>query len=133
MLGRGIRRDFAFLAGLHVDAVDALPIGGVGKSHRQLAGVVLGLPHALGQFFIPGLGLVQGQLGVAIFQNVIRLQRLAAFAVAFDAAQRDGIFAADAAALDHAPARRLQRGVNVLGSGFGFVHLICLAALDGGK
>ena len=32
------------------------------------------------------------------------------------------ILAPDAAALDHAPARRFQRGINVLGSGFGFVH-----------
>ena len=35
---------------------------------------------------------------------------------------RDGILAPDAAAFHHAPARRFQRGVNVLGSGFGFVH-----------
>ena len=36
--------------------------------------------------------------------------------------ERDRILAPDAAALDDAPARRLQRGIDVLGSGFGFVH-----------
>ena len=46
----------------------------------------------------------------------------AAPAVAFDAAQRDGILAQDLAALDDAPARRLERGINMFGSGFGFVH-----------
>ena len=46
-------------------------------------------------------------------------------AVAFDAAGRDGILAPDAAALDDAPARRFQRGIDVLGSGFGFVHELC--------
>ena len=33
-----------------------------------------------------------------------------------------GYSRADAAAFDHAPARRLERRVDVLGSGFGFVH-----------
>ena len=36
--------------------------------------------------------------------------------------ERDRILAPDAAALDDAPARRRERGVDVLGSGFGFVH-----------
>ena len=73
--------------------------------------------------FVPRLGLDDGQLGVAIDQHVIGGERLAAPPVAFDAAQRDRIFAPDAAAFDHTPARRLQRGVDVLGSGFGFVHV----------
>ena len=42
--------------------------------------------------------------------------------MAFDAARRDRVLAPDAAALDHAPARRRERGVDVLGSGLGFVH-----------
>ena len=120
---RGIARQLAFLAGLHVDAVDALAVGGIGEADGQLAGVVLGLRHAFGQFFVPRLGLDDGQLGVAIVQHVIGGERLAASPVAFDAARRDRIFAPDAAALDHAPARRLQRGVDMFGSGFGFVHL----------
>ena len=45
----------------------------------------------------------------------IRRQRLAAFAVALDASGRNRVLASDAAALDHAPARRLQRGVNKSG------------------
>ena len=59
---------------------------------------------------------------IAIDQHVIGGERLAAPPVAFDAAQRDRILAPDAAAFDHAPARRLEGGVDVLGSGFGFVH-----------
>ena len=48
--------------------------------------------------------------------------RLAAFAVALDAARRDGIFAEDFAALDDAPARPFQCGINVFGACLGFVH-----------
>ena len=54
--------------------------------------------------------------------NVICNQRFAAPSAPFDAARRNEILAPDAAARDDAPARRLQRGVNMLGSGFGFVH-----------
>ena len=120
--GVGIARHLAFRAGLHVDAVDALAVGGVGEADGQLAGIVLRLRHAFGQRLVPRLGLDHGQLVVAIDQHVVGGQRLAAPPVAFDAAQRDRILAADAAALDHAPARRLQRGIDVLGSGLGFVH-----------
>jgi hypothetical protein len=66
--------------GLHVDAVDALPVAGVGEADRQLAGVVLGLADALGQRLVPGLGFDHGQLGVAVFQHVVGDQRLAALA-----------------------------------------------------
>ena len=72
--------------------------------------------------FVPRLGLDDGELGVAIDQHVVGGERLAAPAVAFDAAERDRILAPDAAALDDAPAGRLQRGIDVLGSGLGFVH-----------
>jgi hypothetical protein len=46
--------------------------------------------------------------------------------VTFDAAGGDGVFAQDFAALDDTPARRLQRGINVLGPGFGIVHSLTL-------
>ena len=51
---------------------------------------------------------------------------LARFPVAFDAAQRDVILAQDSAALIHAPARCLEGRVNMLGSGFGFIHAMAL-------
>ena len=98
------------------------PLVAIGVADRQLAGVVLGLRHALGQRFIPRLGLDDGELGVAILKHVIGGERLAASPVAFDAAERDRIFAPDAAAFDDAPARRFQGGIDMLGSGFGFVH-----------
>ena len=119
------RRDSAAVrlrSRLHVDAVDALAVGGVGEADGQLAGVVLGLRHALGQRLVPRLGLDDGELGVAIDQHVIGGERLAAPSVAFEAARRDGVFAPDAAAFDHAPARRFQCGVDMFGSGLGFVH-----------
>ena len=119
---RGVGGDFAFLARLHVDGVDALAVGGVGEAHGHLARVILGLAHTFRQRFVPRLGLVHGQLAVAIDQHVIGGERLAAFAVAFDAARRDGIFAQDFAAFHDAPARRFQCGINVLGAGLGFVH-----------
>ena len=46
--------------------------------------------------------------------------------VTFDAAGGDGVFAQDLAALHDAPARRFQRGVNLLSTGFGFVHSLTL-------
>jgi hypothetical protein len=46
--------------------------------------------------------------------------------VAFDAPRRDWILTQDFAAIADAPARLLQRGINVLGSGFGFVHPVLL-------
>ena len=119
---RGVGGDFAFLARLHVDGVDALAVRGVGEAHGHLARVILGLPHAFRERFVPRLGFVHDQLAVAIDQHLIGAERLAAFAVTLDAARRDGIFAQDFAALDDAPARRFQRGINVLGSGFGFVQ-----------
>jgi hypothetical protein len=42
--------------------------------------------------------------------------------VALDAAWGDEIFAQDLTALDDAPAGRFQGGIDVLGSGLGFVH-----------
>ena len=86
---RGIARRLAFLAGLHVDAVDALAVGGIGVADRHLSGVVLGLRHAFGQFFVPCFSLDDGELGVAIDQNIIGGERLAAPPLAFEAARRD--------------------------------------------
>src|SRR5690606_6791982 len=88
----------------------------------QFSRVVLGLGHAFGQRFIPRFRLHHGQLAVAIDQHVIGHERLAAPPDAFNTARRNGVFAQDPAALDHAPSCCFQRGVNVLGSGFGFVH-----------
>ena len=51
------------------------------------------------------------------------LQRLAAPAEAFQPPQRDRILAADTATINHAPASGLQGRVDMVGAGFGFVHL----------
>jgi hypothetical protein len=97
-------------------------VAGVGVADGQLACVLLGLAHALGQRLAFRLGLYHGQLGVAIDQHIIGDVRLAASPAPFDAAFGDAVFAEDSTALNNAPARRLQGGVNQLGSGFGFVH-----------
>ena len=110
------------MAGLHVDGVDALAVGRVGVADRQLRGVVLGLADAFSQGFIPRLRFDGGQLRVAIFQNVVSLQRLAPPPVAFDTTKRNRVLTADSAAVNNAPARRCECGVDVFGSGFGFVH-----------
>jgi hypothetical protein len=65
---------------------------------------------------IPGLGLHDGELGVAIDEDVIGDERLATPPVAFEAAWCDRVFTPDTAALNEAPARRFERGINVLGS-----------------
>ena len=121
-IGRREYVNLAFHGALHVDAVDTLAVAGIGEAQRQLAGVILGLRHALGQRLVPRLGLDHRQLGVAEFQNVVRRQRLAALARALQPTERDRVFAPDAAAIDHAPARRCEGGVDVFGAGFGFVH-----------
>ena len=74
---RGVARQLAFRAGLHVDAVDALAVGGVGEADGQLAGVVLGLADAFGQRLVPRLGLDDRELAVAVDQHVVGRERLA--------------------------------------------------------
>ena len=121
-LRRRVAIYWAFLPSLHVDGIDAPAVAGVCKTGGQLAGIVLRLRHALGQFFIPGLRLIDGQLVVPIDQHVIRNQRLRALPQPFDAAGCDVIFAHDAAVLNHTPPGGFQRRVNVLDSGFSLVH-----------
>ena len=117
-----VGRQLAFLTGLHVDAVDALTVRRVGVADGQLAGVVLRLRHAFCQCFVPGFGFDDRQLATAIDQHVIGGECPAAPTVALDAARRDRILAEDLAVLHNAPARRYERGVDVLASCLGFVH-----------
>jgi hypothetical protein len=114
--------DLALHAGLHVDAVHALPVAGVGEPHGQLPRVVLGLRDAPGQRLVPRLGLDHRQLAVAVHQHVVGGQRTPAPPVPLQAASRDLVLAEDAAAVHHAPAGLPDGGVDVLGSGLGFVH-----------
>lgn len=52
---RRVVRQFGFKARVHVDAVDALAVAGVGEANRQFARVILGLAYALGQRLVPRL------------------------------------------------------------------------------
>ncbi len=89
--------DFAFLAGFHVDGVEALAVGGVGEAELEFAGVVLGLGSAFGEELVPGFGFEDGEFGVFVFEDVIGDEGFAAAtAGAFDAALGDFVFAADA-------------------------------------
>jgi hypothetical protein len=112
--------------GLHaheqIDRVDPFTVGGVGEADGEFSGVVLGLGEAERDGFVPGFGLDDGELGVAVFEDVVGLERLGAAAGAFEPAERDEILAADAAAFDDAPTGRAERGVDVLGARLGFVH-----------
>ena len=121
-LRRGIRRDLAFRTRLHVDGIDAASVSRVGVADRQLGCVIFGLPDALGEFFVPRLRFDNGELGVAIHQHIIRDVRLPSPAATFDAASRDTVLAQDFTSLHDTPPRRFQCGVDVFGSGFGFVH-----------
>ena len=123
---RRILRNFAFRPLLHVDAVDALAVGGIGIADGELSGVALRLSNPFGQWFVPSLGLHHCQLVVAVHQDVVGYVRLGPLPVAFDAAQRDVILAQDTAALIHTPARRLEGRIDILGSGFGFIHAMAL-------
>ena len=120
--GGRVAGQFALGALVHVDAVEALAIGGISETNREFPRVVLGLGDTEGEGFGPGFGLDDGEFGVAVDEDVIGDGRLAAAAVAFEAAEGDGVFAADAAAFDHAPTGRREGGVDMLGAGFGFVH-----------
>ena len=122
LIGRGEMRHLAFLARLHVDAVNPLTIGGKGKADRQFVRIGLGLRHAFRHRFVEGLGLGDGELQIAIDQNVVRDLRRATPTAPLDATGADAVFPQDAAALHHTPTRRLEGGINVLSSGFGFVH-----------
>ena len=83
---------------------------------------MLRLPDAFGERFVPRLGFHHCQLVIAIDQHVVGNLGVAAPPVAFDATGCDGILAQDAAALDYAPTGGRQSGINVFGSGFGFVQ-----------
>ena len=117
-----VPRDLAFLAGFHVHGVDALAVGGVGEPHRQFLRVLFRLSDAFRQRFIPRLGLIHGQHPIAIFQHIIGFQLLPTPPGTFETAQRDLIGPANPAAFNNAPTGSGQLLVNVLGSGFGFVH-----------
>ena len=108
----------------HVNAVDAAPIAGIGETNRHLGCIALGLPDTFCQFLIERFCLHNTQFGIAVNQNVVGNLGLPTPSVAFEATLRDVVLAQDATALDQAPTRRLKGGINMLGSGLGFVHRI---------
>jgi hypothetical protein len=107
--------------------VDALSVGAIGVTDGDLFRVVFGLGQTFGERFIPCLRFDDGELGVAVFENVVGTKRVAtpdiAGDAALDTAWGNPVIAPNAAAIHHTPSRRFQRGINVLGSGFGFVHI----------
>ena len=125
LIGARIAGHVAFGAGRHVDAVDRLAVGGVRIAHRQFCGIALGLADAFGVGLVPGLGFDDGQLGIAVDEDVVGdlgLGPRALAAAALQATERDAVFTQNATAFHHAPAGNLQGGVDVLGAGFSFVH-----------
>ena len=123
---RGPRGDMGLQAGVHVDLVDAPPVGRKGEAGLQFAGIMLGLPDAFGVEEVEALGLDHRELHIAIYEDVIRDFRLCPPPRA-STARRDHL-AANAARLNHAPTDRLQRGIDQFGAGLRFVHAarLCL-------
>ena len=116
-----VLRNVLLRARLHIDLIDAVAIGGIGEARLQLLGVFLRLSHAFGVRQVPPLGLDHGKLVVAVGQHIIGDVLGGAFAGPLQPSEGDD-FAAHPARLHHAPARRLQGGVDQLGAGFGLVH-----------
>ena len=87
----------------------------------ELLGVFLRLSHAFGIRQVPPLGLDHGQLVVAVGQHIIGDVLGGALACPLQPSEGDHL-TAHPARLHHAPARRLQGGVDQLGAGFGLVH-----------
>ena len=123
--GVGYWRDVLLRAGRHVDLIDADAIGGIGEAGLQLLGVFLRLADAFGIGQIPPLGLDHGELVVAVGQHIVGDVLGGALARPLQPAEGDDL-AAHPARLHHAPARRLQGGVDQLGAGFGLVHAMIL-------
>ena len=107
-LGAGVVGHVTLKASGHVHAVNLLPIAGIGKTHRQLAGIALGLGHALGVGLAPGFGLYGGQLGVAVNEHIVGNLGLGPLPTAQEPPRRNLalLFAQDARPLHHAPACR---------------------------
>ena len=113
----GVVADIAFVAGLHVDAIEADPIGGVGKAGVEISGVFLGLADALGVWQAAPLGFEDGQLVAAIGEHVVGDVLIASFASSLEATEGDD-FASHTAVCDDAPACVFEGGVDQLGAGF---------------
>ena len=120
----------AFLAGLHVDAVDGEAVGRICEPYRQLLRIRLGLTNTFTHRRVALLRLDRGQLVVAEDQHIVRNLRFAALAATVQPSRRDHL-APHAAAFNFAPACRFQGRVDQLGAGFGFIHLAASILFSG--
>src|ERR1700731_433419 len=107
---------------MHVNSIDPLAITGVGEADSHFGGVVLGLAEAFSDGLVPRLGFDHRELNIAILENIIGEERIASPARTFNTPWRNGMRTPDAAAFNNAPASSSERGINVLGPSFGFVH-----------
>jgi hypothetical protein len=121
-IGRWKRSHFAFVAGLHVNAVDASTVRRKRVPQSKLVRVVLRLPNPFRQFLIPSLRLNRRQLGVLVLQNVVSLQSVPTTASALQPSQCNRILATNATSDNNTPAGRSQCRVDVFCSGLSFVH-----------
>jgi len=110
------------------DAVNALTVGAVGVAYGHLVGIVLGLRQTFGERFVPSFGFDHGEFGIAVFENVVGAQWIAAPHLpsnsTFDTTGRDEVITPNPTAVHHTPSRGFQCGIDVFGSGFGFVHSV---------
>jgi hypothetical protein len=88
------------------------------QSARQLGGVALGLPYALGVGLVPGLGLHHGQFGVAVHQHIVCNLGLGPLGTTLKSAQRDRRARRRMRLPSTTPQpAAFERGVNVFGAG----------------
>src|SRR5262249_31907928 len=104
--GSGIAVEDAFLASVHVHAVEPATIAGVSETDGELISVILGLSDAFGERFVPCFGFEDGKFGVAIDKNVIGRRWLAGAPKALEPTPSDRIFALNTAGFDDTPSRR---------------------------
>ena len=93
ILRRRINGNITFLSVLHVDAIDALPVGGVSEADSQLVRIGLCLRHAFGMRLVPCLSLDHCQLEIPIHQHVVRDLRSATPPATLNAAGADLVLA----------------------------------------
>ena len=72
--------------------------------------------------FIPGLGFNDAEFSVAVFQDVVTFEFLCSSPKPFEAAHRDFVLTSDATSFHESPASGSKRGVDVIGTGFGFYY-----------
>lgn len=96
---------------VHIDLVEAVAVGGVGKAGFQFGGVAFGLGHTQGVGFSAPFGFNHSQFVAPIFQHVIGKFGSGPPPMSHQSPRGDD-FSPHSAVFYHAPASGPQGGVN---------------------